>query len=229
MAAAVDYRALERRLQHTFTDAALLTRALTHRSVPGKNNERLEFLGDAILGLVMAAELFRLQPDAKEGELSRVRAILVRRESLVKIADQLTLGNFLYLGAGEQHSGGSQQDSILANAVEAVIGAIYLDAGLDAAQACILAWYQHVFPDLAQLQPEKDAKTQLQEWLQARKLPLPVYQLQVKGKAHQQTFYVVCHVTGLDFTAKGESNSRRKAEQAAADAFLQRLKQENLG
>lgn len=214
---------LSKRIGYEFKDYDLLKRALTHRSIPGKNNERLEFLGDAVLGCIMATELFKRHPHAREGDLSRMRARLIMGEMLAHLAKDLHLGVHIRLGAGELRSGGQTRISILADALEAVIGAIYLDGGLDACRHCVLQWYGGRFDDLSGLTPEKDSKSKLQEWLQAHKYPLPIYEVKTTGAAHAQTFYVKCCVEGLPYVTEGESNSRRRAEQIAAKKYLNLL------
>lgn len=214
---------LAKRLGHTFQNIDLLEQALTHRSAGPLHNERLEFLGDAILGCLMASELYTRYPDLREGELSRLRSNLVNGETLTLIANDLALGKVLVLSAGERRAGGQARASILANAVEAVIGAIYVDAGLDAARVCVLQWYGDRFEDLSLLTVKKDAKSLLQEWTQANKMSLPQYESTVTGPAHAQHFHVVCRINGVDLTTEGESSNRRKAEQIAAQRFLDGL------
>jgi ribonuclease-3 len=214
---------LERLLDHTFADRALLKQALTHRSAGSRNNERLEFLGDAILGGVVAAELYRRYPEAKEGELSRLRANLVRRESLAGIAQLLDLGQYLTLGAGERKSGGHQRDSILSDTVEALLGAIFLDSDFAVCQRCILKLFSVRLGSLSDAASLKDAKTRLQEYLQSHHQPLPEYTVkEVSGEAHAQFFKVECVVNGLS-AGKGQGSSRRQAEQNAAEDLLARL------
>jgi len=204
-------------LEYSFKDQQLLKDALTHRSASSNNNERLEFLGDSILNFVIAAELFKRYPNSSEGDLSRLRASLVKKEGLVLIASDLSLGDYLTLGSGEMKSGGFRRDSIQADAVEAIFGAVYLDSGFEPCQQLILRLYQNQLnnaPDPATL---KDPKTRLQELLQGRKLPLPKYELlDVSGKSHQQTFYISCLIDELSIATKGKDSSRRKAEQKAA-------------
>ncbi len=213
---------LERSLDHTFADQDLLQQALTHRSAGSRNNERLEFLGDAILGSVIAAELYRRYPGAKEGELSRLRANLVRRESLAEVAHSLALGQYLTLGAGERKSGGHQRDSILADAVEALLGAIFLDSDFSVCQRVILGLFAARLDSLADVASLKDAKTRLQEYLQSRHQPLPEYIVtDVAGEAHAQFFKVECVAKGADLPpGKGQGSSRRQAEQSAAEDML---------
>lgn len=219
---------LTRQIGYVFNDASLLEAALTHRSIPGKNNERLEFLGDSILNFVVTAELFSRYPNLKEGELSRLRASLVKGETLSILARKFDLGNYLKLGAGELKSGGFNRDSILADAIEALIGAIYLDAGLEVCRERVLSWYAEQLMDLSGLKVVKDPKTQLQEYLQSRHHALPEYiVLSIEGKTHAQKFYVQCHVKGFSESTHGSADSRRKAEQQAAKKFLELLKRMN--
>jgi len=222
-----DLDALQSQLQYQFNDITLLERALSHRSVGAQNNERLEFLGDAVLGLIMADELYHGQSQSREGALSRVRSTLVNGDTLAQMARVLGIRPYIKLGTGERRSGGENRDSILADAMEAIIGAIYIDAGLRVCHRCVLAWYATCLPDVTQLPAEKDAKSTLQEWLQARKLPLPDYEATVTGEAHAQTFFVTVRVSGMSLEAQGQSTSRRKAEQLAAAQFLEKLRQEN--
>jgi len=202
-------------------DAALFSAALTHRSAAGPNNERLEFLGDAVLNLVVADLLYESFPHASEGDLSRLRARLVSREPLAEVAAQLRLGEVLQLGSGELKSGGFRRQSILADALEAVCGALFLDAGLGAAKpviARLLGARIAALPDPATL---KDAKTRLQEYLQARSLTLPHYQVErIEGEPHAQTFRVSCEVASLGRRVHGGGSSRRRAEQQAAERML---------
>lgn len=214
---------LQQRLDYQFSDLELLERALTHRSLGARNNERLEFLGDAILGFEVADGLYAHVGDADEGQLSRMRAHLVKRETLASIARELQLGDLLRLGPGELRSGGQTRDSILADAVEAIIAAVYLDGGVDEARALVR---RLLGERLADPQPEaqrKDSKTQLQEHLQSIGKPLPRYEvIDVSGDQHEQTFRVLC-AAGVGADTQGEGSSRRKAEQAAARAMLQQL------
>lgn len=216
-----DLQRLSEKIGYTFQDEALLKAALTHRSVRGINNERLEFLGDSIVNFVIAEELYKRLPIAKEGELSRLRANLVKGETLAELARELNLGQYLNLGPGELKSGGFRRESILADAVEALIGAIYLDGGIQACQHSILAWYAERLQQEALQMYIKDAKTKLQEYLQAQGLELPIYEvLAIQGEAHEQTFHVSCSVLGLELMAEGIGSSRRKAEQEAAKNLL---------
>lgn len=215
---------LEGALGHSFADQNLLKQALTHRSAGSRNNERLEFLGDAILGGVIAMELYQRYPEAKEGELSRLRANLVRRESLAEIAQVLELGPYLNLGGGERKSGGHQRDSILSDTVEALIGAVFLDSNFTACQRSILSLFAERLESLSEVAFLKDAKTRLQEFLQSQHKPLPEYQVtEVAGEAHAQFFKVECSAEGVEILGKGQGNSRRFAEQNAAQDMLSHL------
>jgi ribonuclease-3 len=212
-------------LGYRFDDLNLLTQALTHCSAGSRNNERLEFLGDALLGCVIAAELFDRYPKAREGELSRLRASLVRRESLAELAQGLDFGRYLRLGAGERKSGGCHRNSILADAFEAVFGAIFLDGGFDACRQCILRLFAGRLAAVADPEALKDAKTRLQEYLQSRQMALPEYAIiEVSGDPHAQLFRVQC---ALDDRAlpptQGTAGSRRQAEQKAARRMLEQL------
>jgi len=215
---------LQRQLGYEFRDVGLLTRALTHRSAGSANNERLEFLGDAILGFEAADYLYQHVGDASEGQLSRMRAHLVKRETLAEIARSLELGNILHLGQGELRSGGQNRDSILADSVEAIIAAVYLDGGIDPARELVRRLLGERLANPAKALQHKDSKTRLQEHLQGNGQALPVYQvLEVSGDQHRQKFVVECRVEGLDMAASGQGSSRRKAEQQAAAAFLRLL------
>ena len=218
-------RRLQQRLGYRFLDPGLLECALSHRSLGAKNNERLEFLGDAILGFEVADQLYRQVEDADEGQLSRMRAHLVKRETLAGIARELELGDILRLGAGELRSGGQTRDSILADAVEAIIAAVYLDGGLDEARALVR---RLLGGRLAEPTPEifrKDPKTRLQEHLQAMGKALPRYDVvSTSGDQHEQVFRVTCS-TGLADDTDGEGGTRRKAEQAVARNMLKRLEE----
>jgi ribonuclease-3 len=204
-------------LGHDFRQPELFRQALTHRSFGVDHNERLEFIGDSILNCAIALALYERFPAIPEGELSRVRANLVNKDTLHRLAQALDLGKSLRLGEGEVRSGGASRPSILADALEALFGAILLDGGFDAAQRAILRTYA---PELDRLDPRelaKDPKTRLQEWLQGKRLPVPEYAIvAVKGEAHLQTFEVVCRVPALGIEATGSGASRRSAEQAAA-------------
>jgi len=212
---------LKERLGCSFADAGLLTRALTHRSAGPDNNERLEFLGDAVLSFVVAELLFETHPDASEGELSRYRASLVSGEALAAIALELDIGQHLRLGDGELKSGGRRRASILADALEALVGAVYVDRGLEAARALAARLLRQRLDELPKASELKDAKTRLQEWLQGRGLGLPGYTvMEVSGEPHEQRFRVRCDVDGLAIAAEAEGSSRRRAEQEAAALVL---------
>jgi ribonuclease III len=210
---------------HVFRDPTLLERALTHRSAAVVHNERLEFLGDALVGAIVAEALYGRWPKAAEGELTRARAELVRESSLAALARKLELGRRILLGPGEMKSGGHRRDSILADALEAVVAAIYLDAGFDACRAAVLPWFAEAIDALPPLHKlGKDAKTRLQEWLQARQLPLPVYVLLAEtGDDHAKSFLIRCVLTDPALAREGEGGSRRAAEQQAAEAVLAAL------
>lgn len=221
--------ALQPRLQHLFADPALLQRAVTHRSFSADNNERLEFLGDSVLSLAISSLLYARLASMPEGDLSRVRANLVKEETLHKIALQLQLPGLLRLGEGEFKSGGKQRPSILADAVEALIGAVYLDAGFAAAEKVVHHLFEGVDINPHMRAVEKDPKTALQELLQGRRMKLPQYQVvEIAGAAHRQTFKVECAVAEWNIKAQGIGGSRRAGEQAAAAAVLEQLKAKNL-
>jgi ribonuclease-3 len=220
------YPELEKHLGHTFHDAALLTRALTHRSRGADNNERLEFLGDSILNVIVSAHLYERYPQLDEGALTRLRASLVNKPSLASLARELELGRFLLLGEGELKSGGYDRDSILADTLEAVFGAVYLDASLETTRRVVLALLAAKLDALDPRTVPKDPKTHLQEWLQKRGLPIPEYHvIEITGEAHNQRFVVECRVTGLGEATKGAGGSRRIAEQEAAARALEQLAQ----
>lgn len=212
------------RLSHRFRDPGLLQQALTHCSAGRQNNERLEFLGDAVLGLVVSELLYRRFPAASEGELSRIRASLVQQSTLAGIARELQLGDELVLGFGEAKSGGANRDSILADALEALLSALYLDGGLQVCHEHIARWFAPMLDALQLAQQAKDAKTTLQEYLQARKLALPQYRVvETRGKDHEQEFHVECNVVLLQEAVLGIGGSRKEAEQQAATAVLAAL------
>lgn len=220
---------LERQLGYTFQDRALVTLALTHRSFAGRNNnERLEFLGDAILNFIAGEALFEHFPQAREGQLSRLRSRLVKGETLAALARGFDLGEYLRLGSGELKSGGFRRDSILADALEALIGAIYLDAGMDVVRERVLAWLDTELNGLTLVDTNKDPKTRLQELLQARACELPRYEVvNIQGEPHCREFTVECHVSLLSERTLGQGASRRLAEQVAATAALIALGIEN--
>jgi ribonuclease-3 len=218
--------ALQSRLQHQFADPQLLALALTHRSHGSGHNERLEFLGDSVLNLAVSKMIYTALNELPEGDLSRVRANLVKQDTLHRLAVDLGLVGMVRLGEGEMRSGGQQRPSILADALEAVIGAVFLDAGFDAAQALVLRLFDQVDMSPTTMAAAKDPKTELQEWLQARRWQLPLYWVVgTTGAAHQQTFDVECEVPELKQSQRGIGSSRRSGEQAAALAMLQWLRE----
>ena len=212
------------RLGYRFEDLSLLRRAITHRSAGGDNNERLEFLGDAVLDLVIGESLFRRFPDATEGELTRLRSALVKGKTLALLARELTLGEFVRLGAGEQKSGGARRESILADTVEAIIGALYLEGGLEACRQRIETWFEDRLATVTLEVDEKDAKTRLQEFLQGRGLPLPDYQvINAEGDPHNQILTVACRIARVDTPFVASAASRKKAEKKTAQLALAHL------
>jgi ribonuclease-3 len=216
---------LQERLQHRFDEPRLLARALTHRSFSAEHNERLEFLGDSVLGLAVASLLYERLESLPEGDLSRVRANLVKQDTLHRIALELKLPDVVRLGEGEAKSGGHKRPSILADTLEAIIGAVHLDAGYEAAEQLVHRLYRNVEVSPGMAQVAKDPKTELQEWLQGRKMKLPVYRVAATlGAAHKQTFDVQCEIEELGVVERGIGASRRAGEQAAAAAALLTLK-----
>lgn len=218
---------LQNRIGYTFREQATLELALRHRSMGSKNNERLEFLGDSVLGFVVASELYQRFPQASEGQMSRMRAHLVKGKTLAKLAHELEIGTCLVLGSGELKSGGHRRDSILADTVEAILGGVYLEAGIDTCRELVLRWYAERIDRVSPDTIDKDPKTRLQEWLQARQLALPDYAIiSTTGADHDQTFEVSCTITlkhNETMRAVEKSNSRRRAEQKAADDILSQL------
>lgn len=219
-----DLQALQKRLGYNFANASLLERALTHRSFSSDHYERLEFLGDSVLNLAVSGLLFEKLGQLPEGDLSRVRANLVKQDTLFQIATGLNLSPCLRLGDGEKRSGGHKRPSILADALEAVIGAVYLDGGFAPANALVRRLYAGIELSAQMSAMGKDPKTELQEWLQGRKMKLPVYRVVATlGEAHRQTFDVECTITETGHSERGIGASRRAGEQAAAAAMLQHL------
>ncbi len=215
---------LQSKIGYEFNDLTLLKQALTHRSAAKEHNERLEFLGDAILNLTIAQALYHQFPKCNEGELSRMRATLVREQTLAELARQFELGDNLVLGSGELKSGGFRRESILADCVEAIIGAMSLDSSLNSTMNIICHWYAERLVLIKPGENQKDPKTRLQEYLQGKGLNLPSYNIiNTTGEAHCQTFTVECNVENFDRTFTGIANSRRKAEQAAAEQILKEL------
>ena len=224
MAVRAELLALQQRLSHVFSNPRLLERAVTHRSFSVDHNERLEFLGDSVLNLAVSSLLFEKLNQLPEGDLSRVRANLVKQDTLFQIAQGLGVAACLRLGDGEKRSGGHKRPSILADALEALIGAVYLDAGFDPAAALVRRLYGAIELNAQMSAMGKDAKTELQEWLQARKMKLPVYRVVATlGEAHKQTFDVECTVSETGHSERGIGASRRAGEQASAAAMLQHL------
>lgn len=212
---------LSRKLDYEFSDIAIFDKALTHRSAGGNNNERMEFLGDSILGFVVADVLFAKLGTADEGDMSRLRSSLVKGVTLAEIAKEIDLGDYLHLGPGELRSGGQSRNSILADALEAVIAAVYIDGGIDAARKIITRIYKNRFENITKKKDLKDPKTRLQEYLQARHYKLPTYTvLEVTGEQHNQHFIVKCNVSDLNLQNIADGSSRRIAEQKAADNIL---------
>lgn len=224
-----DIAVLQRALGYEFADPQLLTLALTHRSAGGQNNERLEFLGDSIVNHIIAEALYQRFPRSREGDMSRMRSALVKGETLAQVARELQLGDYLQLGPGERKSGGHRRDSILADAFEAVAGAILLDSDVKQCRRCVLAWFSSRLEQIGHGAADKDAKTQLQEYLQSRRRPLPEYELvAVSGEEHMQQFRVACRVQKPTLVLEGSGSSRRKAEQAAAHSALERLTEDGV-
>lgn len=219
-----DLKKLESRIAYGFKEASLLDQSVTHRSFGERNNERLEFLGDSILNFVVASALFNRFPEAKEGDLSRLRARLVKEQTLAEIARELDLGGFLTMGSGELKSGGFERNSILSDAVEAIIGAVFLDGGINQATDCVLGLYKERLAALTTSNIAKDAKSQLQEHLQAVGKPVPDYILiGMRGKSPNQYFEVECRSLSFNSTIRAIGTSRRRAEQKAAELALKRL------
>ncbi|KAF7786623.1 MULTISPECIES: ribonuclease III [Pseudoalteromonas] len=218
---------LYKKIGYEFTDQSLLEQAMTHRSHKGQHNERLEFLGDSILSFVIANALYKQFPKAREGDLSRMRSTLVRGQTLAEFGVEFGLGDYLRLGPGELKSGGYRRESTLADAVEAIIGAVFLDSDIETCKTLVLKWYDSRLAAISPGHNQKDPKTLLQEYLQARKLPLPGYTvIDTKGQAHNQTFTVECIVEGME-SIISVGSSRRKAEQKAAEKALKILKNDS--
>lgn len=218
------FDSLEEELGYQFKDKSLLDVALTHRSAGNNNNERLEYLGDSLLGFIIAEALFRLHPDAAEGELTRLRATLVKGDTLAGLARKLDLGKYIRLGPGERKSGGWRRRSILANTMEALIGAIYLDAGMQACRKYVLELYDEILQTVSPSTLIKDPKTRLQEFLQSRQLNLPVYTvIGEEGQAHARVFTVECSVPDLSVSVQASGRSKRIAEQNAAQLAIEGL------
>ncbi|VFP79178.1 ribonuclease III [Buchnera aphidicola] len=218
---------IQKFLGYKFTNISLLKHALTHRSASKKHNERLEFLGDSILSFIIAKALYHHFPKVNEGGMSRMRATLVRGNTLAEIASEFSLGSYLKLGQGEKKSGGFKRESILANAIEAIIASIFLDSNIYTVERIILKWYKKRFKEMSPIGTKKDPKTRLQEFLQSKHFPLPIYHVgQIYGAAHNQIFTIYCKINGLSEILIGIGASRRKAEQDAAQNALIRLEAE---
>ena len=217
---------LTKKLGYEFNDASLLQQALTHRSAKGAHNERLEFLGDSILGFVIAEALFEQFPKHDEGDLTRMRSSLVKGVTLAEIARDFSLGECLILGPGELKSGGHRRESILEDAIEAIIGAVYLDSGIERCKVLILSWFYSRLRAIKPGNEQKDPKTRLQEYLQGRKIPLPSYDVvDTTGQSHNQEFTVRCQTSVIDDEVIAKGTSRRKAEQEAAQQILALIEQ----
>ncbi|QLK87094.1 ribonuclease III [Arsenophonus endosymbiont of Aphis craccivora] len=222
-----EIKQLQRKLGYTFKQIELLKQAFTHRSASSSHNERLEFLGDSILSFVIANDLYHRFPKVDEGDMSRMRATLVRGNTLAELAREFDLGECLRLGPGELKSGGFRRESILADTIEALIGSIFLDSDIQTTEQIVLAWYDTRLIEISPGDKQKDPKTRLQEYLQGRHLPLPSYLVvQVRGEAHDQEFTIHCQVSGINEPVEGVGSSRRKAEQAAAEQALKILELE---
>lgn len=218
-------KALQTAIGYEFKDASLLSLALSHRSVGTKNNERLEFLGDSLVNHVVAEALFKRYPNAPEGEMSRRRAYLVKGETLAAIAREKNIGEYLERGQGERKSGGHRRKSILADALEAIAAAVLLDSDFETAKAAVFAWFSDRLNDETSFAASKDAKTSLQEWLQARGLALPEYHLvATRGEDHQKVFVVECRIPSKGLKETASASSRRRAEQTSAQQILDRLR-----
>ncbi len=220
---------LEKKIGYIFNNVDLLRQALSHRSVQGKNNERLELLGDSLLNWTITDAIYKQFPQGQEGQLSQLRSHLVRGVTLTEIAHDFELSDHIKLGVGEMRSGSHRRSSILADALEAIIAAIYLDSDQETCQSCILKWYEDRLSNLTLDDAVKDSKTQLQEYLQAKQESLPNYQIdRISGPEHDQQFLVSCHVKAFDFITHGKATNRRKAEQEAARLFLIQLEKKGL-
>ena len=218
---------LEKAIDYDFKDKALLETALTHRSIGRGNNERLEYLGDATLGFIIADAIFQKFPYATEGELTRIRSSLVKGETLVKLARDLSLGDSIKLGPGEMKSGGWRRDSILANTLEAIIGAVYLDSDMEVCRRCVVSLYNKLLSEISPDNLNKDSKTSLQELLQSRRIELPIYHvLSENGDAHERLFTIECSIKDQNISVQAEGHSKRIAEQVAAEKALSVLEKQ---
>lgn len=220
---------LYKALSYTFSDEQLICKALRHRSLGKDNNERLEFLGDSLLNFIVAEALFQKFPDAREGDLSRLRATLVQGDTLAELAREFELGNHLFLGEGELKSGGFRRDSILADALEAVLGGVYLDSDFETCRRVVLTWFETRLNEITLENTDKDPKTRLQEYLQERKIPLPSYDaVETHGDAHAREFVVECRLGSLGRACQGKGSSKRVAAKIAAEKMLSLLQEELL-
>lgn len=220
-------RKLQKSIGYKFKNINLLKHALTHRSASMHHNERLEFLGDSILSFIIAKKIYNYFPNINEGKMSRIRAALVRGNTLAEIAYEFSLGKYLKLGLGEKKSGGFKRESILANAIEAIISSIFIDSDIYITEKIILTWYQDRFKKISSHETQKDPKTKLQEYLQSKHILLPIYHItQIYGESHNQIFIITCKIKGFKKSFFGFGSSRRKAEQDAAKNALIRLKME---
>lgn len=218
---------LQQILNYQFSDNKLLENALSHRSFSSVNNERIEFLGDSILNMVIALELFHRFPNHQEGELTRMRAKLVRGDTLAELAREFELGRFIKMSVSELKSGGSERDSILADTIEAIIGAVYLDAGFEVSQQCIAKWFGSRLDHPELISQLKDPKTELQEFLQSRQMELPEYIIEeITGEAHDQIFKVSCQIKGVPIATFGVDTTRRRAEKKAAEKMFEKIRHE---
>lgn len=224
----VDLKKLQNKINYRFIKDGLLVLALTHKSVSSaKNNERLEFLGDSILNMVIAKELYHRFPNQKEGELTRMRAKLVRGDTLSEVAREFEFGDFIKMSPAELRTGGAQRSSILADTLEAIIGAIYLDDGFEVCKSCIVEWFGSRLEDPELIKQLKDFKTELQEFLQARKMELPEYKIEsVEGEAHEQVFKMSCQIKGVPVITYGTDTTRRRAETKAAEEMFEKISKE---
>ncbi len=224
---AEDINNLQQILNYQFRDSKLLENALSHRSYSSENNERIEFLGDSILNMVIALELFHRFPTHQEGELTRMRAKLVRGDTLAELAREFELGRYIKMSSSELRSGGSERDSILADSLEAIIGAIYLDSGFEMCQQCIVRWFGSRLEHPELISQLKDPKTELQEFLQGRQMELPEYIIEeITGEAHDQIFKVSCHIKGVPISTFGVDTTRRRAEKKAAEQMFEKIRNE---
>ena len=219
-----DQSELERIIGYSFRDASLLTLALSHRSIDGANNERLEFLGDSVLGLIITNHIFKNSKNIDEGDLSKLRSAVVCGKALAGVATKLSLGNYLILGTGERKSGGYLRESILGDTVEALIGAIFLDSNIDITDKCIMEWFNPLIRDALSRKNKKDSKTRLQEWLQKRGHAPPIYTLSsTEGSPHSKTFFIECVLDEFEISGREQASSRKAAEQLVASKILKEL------